>query len=358
MTDAALPITRRTAPSVALWHRLRQGLFGSPVNAVITLVVVALAVAILKPFFRWAVTDAVFAGSSEECVAAGGACWAFIAARLRFILFGLYPPAEQGAAAATTLVLIACAALTAIPRLWGRPLAVLWGATLLLSLGLMGGFLRGATVPSGVWGGLPLTLMLTLGSLGTAFPIAVLLALGRRSKLVIVRMLAIGFIELVRAVPMIAVFYVAMLLVPLMLPGGAAIDKLMRIFAALSLFVSAYLAEVIRAGLQAVPTGQSEAARALGLSHWATLRLVVIPQALRVVIPGIANLAIGILLNTTLVSVVGIMDLLNAAKTSASDPHWLGYYDEAYLFVAAIYFALAFGGSRYSLWLERRIARH
>jgi len=357
MTDAALPARQRAPAAEPLWPRLRRGLFGSPVNTAITLVVILFAVLILRPFLRWAVTDAVFVGTSQDCVAAGGACWAFIGARLRFILFGLYPPAEQWAAALTTLVLIACAALTAIPRLWGRPLALLWAVTIVASLGLMGGFLRGSLVPSGVWGGLPLTLMLTLGSLGGAFPIAVALALGRRSKRLVVRMLAIGFIELVRAVPMIAVFYVAMLLVPLMLPGGAGIDKLARIFGALTLFVSAYLAEIIRAGLQAVPEGQSEAARSLGLSQWATLRLVVIPQALRVVIPGMANLAIGILLNTTLVSVVGIMDLLNAARTSASDPNWLGYYDEAYLFVALIYFALAFGGSRYSLWLERRIVR-
>lgn len=357
MTDAALPRTAAARPAEPLWPKLRRGLFGSPLNTLVTLAVVGLGLAVLGPFLRWAVADAVFLGTSQDCAAAGGACWAFIGARLRFILFGLYPPADQWAAALTTVILFACAALTAVPRLWGRPLALLWAATVVASLALMGGSFRAAPVPSGQWGGLPLTMMLTLGSLGAAFPIAVGLALARRSKLLVVRLLAVGFIELVRGVPMIAVFYVAMLLIPLMLPGGAAIDKLLRIFAGLTLFVSAYFAEVIRAGLQAVPGGQSEAARSLGLSQWATLRLVVIPQALRVVIPGIASLSIGILLNTTLVSVVGIMDLLNAAKTSASDPNWLGYFDEAYLFVAVIYFAIAFGGSRYSLWLERRITR-
>lgn len=355
MSEAALIDTPRLVPVEPLLPRVRRGLFGSPVNTLITLLMLGIVAWIVPPFVRWAILDATWTGTSQDCVAAGGACWAFIGARLRFILFGLYPPAGQWAAALATLLLVACAALTALPLFWGRRLAVLWILTIAGTLALMGGTFSGGPVPTGEWGGLPLTLMLTLGSLGGAFPIAVALALARRSDLVILRFLAVAFIELVRGVPMIAVFYVAMLLFPLMLPAGASVDKLLRIFVALTLFVSAYFAEVIRAGLQAIPHGQSEAAKSLGLTPWATLRLVVMPQAVRIVIPGIANLAIGILLNTTLVSVVGIMDLLNAAKTSASDPQWIGYYDEAYIFVALLYFAIAVAGSRYSLWLERHV---
>ncbi|MBB3932091.1 general L-amino acid transport system permease protein [Kaistia hirudinis] len=353
MTDSVLA-GAQARPAPPIWPRLRRGLLGSPVNIAITLAMLALAAALLPPLLRWAVFDAVWSGTPQDCAAGTGACWAFIGNRLRFILFGLYPPAGQWAAGLASLILIACAVLTAIPRFWGRRLGLLWLVTAVSTLLLMSGVFGGRAVPTGEWGGLPLTLMLTLGSLGCAFPIAVVLALARRSKMIVVRSLAIGFIELVRGVPMIAVLYVAMLIFPLLLPAGASIDKLLRIFVALTLFVAAYFAEVIRAGLQAVPAGQREAAASLGFTPWQNLRLVIMPQAIRIVIPGIANLAIGILLNTTLVSVVGMMDLLNAAKTSASDPAWIGRYDEAYLFVAVIYFVIAFGGSRYSLWLERR----
>ena len=171
------------------------------------------------------------------------------------------------------------------------------------------------------------------------------------------RILPTIFIEIVRGVPLIAVLYVAILLFPLMLPQGAAIDKLLRVQIALMLFVSANLAEIIRAGLQSVPPGQYEAARALGLGGWLSLRLVVLPQALRVAIPSFVNLAIGLLQDTTLVLVIGLFDFLNTARAAAADPTWLGFYDEAFCFVAMVYFVVCFIGSRYSLWLEGRLAR-
>nr|WP_234941808.1 amino acid ABC transporter permease [Ensifer adhaerens] len=225
----------------------------------------------------------------------------------------------------------------------------------------MAGTLTPPEVSTNNWGGLPITLVVSIAGLAFAFPIALLLALARQSSMGIVRTLAIAFIETLRGVPMIAVLYVAMLIVPLALPSGAAIDKLLRAQIGVTLFFSAYLAEVIRAGLQVVPWGQREAALSLGLGYIQTIRLVVLPQALRAVIPAIVNLSIGIVLNTSLLAVIGIYDLLNAARTSATDPTWLGFYTEAYVFAAAVYFAICFTGSRYSIWLEKRlnaIARH
>jgi general L-amino acid transport system permease protein len=159
-----------------------------------------------------------------------------------------------------------------------------------------------------------------------------------------------------RGVPMIVVLYVAMLILPLALPAGSLLDKLLRAQIGVTLFASAYLAEIIRAGLQALPSGQTEAAAALGLSYWKIIRLVVLPQALRAVIPAIVNLSIGILLNTSLLATIGVYDLLNTARASAADPTWLGFYTEAYVFAAAIYFTISFISARYSLWLEHYLS--
>ncbi len=221
--------------------------------------------------------------------------------------------------------------------------------------------LSGAMLPTPVstnqWGGLPVTLFVWVTCFSAAFPLALLLALARRSSLGLLRAVAVAFIECMRATPMVAILYVAMLILPMALPGGAFLDKTIRAMIMITLFWSSYLAEVIRAGLQTIPRGQEEAATALGLGYWRTVKLIVLPQALRVVIPGIVNLAIGFLLATSLLAVIGIFDLLNAARTAATDPKWLGFYDEAYSLVALVYFAFCFSGARYSLWLEKQLSR-
>lgn len=202
---------------------------------------------------------------------------------------------------------------------------------------------------------MPITILVSLIGLAIAFPLALLLALARRSRMGILRSLAVIFIECLRGVPLIAVLYVVMLIVPMALPADALLDKLLRAQVGITFFVSAYLAEVIRAGLQSIPAGQTEAAYSLGLGYWRAARLIVLPQALRTVIPAIVNLSIGILLNTSLLAVIGITDLLNAAKTAATDPNWLGFYTETFIFAACIYFAISFAASRYSLWPEARL---
>lgn len=345
------------APPVAPdWHRWRQGLFSGWANGLATLLSLAVILWLLLPFIRWAFIDAVWTGTSADCAVEGaGACWAFVGAKLRFMLFAFFPPALHWRPALVVVAILALLALSALPRFWSFRLVPLWLAVLVASWALMAGTPGMAPVSTNHWGGLPITLSVSIAGLAFAFPIALLLALARQSNMGILRSLAITFIEVLRGVPMIAVLYVAMLIVPMALPSGAAVDKLLRAQIGVTLFFSAYLAEVIRAGLQVIPLGQQEAALSLGLSRVQMLRLVVLPQALRAVIPAIVNLSIGIVLNTSLLAVIGVYDLLNSAKTSATDPNWLGFYSEAYIFAALVYFAICFTGSRYSLWLEKRL---
>jgi general L-amino acid transport system permease protein len=354
MTLALETQSRRRPPSVA-WQRWRSGLFGSPVNVLITLCFLGFAGLVIWPLLRWALVEATFIGTRQTCNAHGGACWAFIVEKARFILFGLYPWELQGQATLSVLVIVALVVVTAMPRFWSGRLLWIWLGALALSLSLMSGLITGHPVSTDKWGGLPLTVLLSVIGFAGAFPIGIGLALGRRSSMGIVKAISVIFIELLRGVPLIAVLYVSTLLFPLMLPAGATIDKLLRAQIAIILFVAAYMAEIVRAGLQAIPNGQYDAARALGLSWWAMIRLVVLPQALRHVIPAFVNLGIGIFLDTTLVIVIGLLDFLNTAKTAARDPNWLGFYSEAYVFAALIYFAISYAGSRYSLWLEARL---
>ena len=316
-------------------------------------VIVLLAMSAL-PVLRWALIDAVWAGDPGACNAeAAGACWSFIREKIGFILFGFFQPSERWRPVLVILVLGGLLSASAIPRLWSRWLGYAWlGCLVVLPLVMAGG---GWTRPVATndWGGLPVTLMVSVASVLLAFPLAVALALARQSDMAIFRWMAVGYVEVLRAVPLIVVLYVAMLIVPMALPKGLLLDKLLRAEIGITVFTSAYLAEVVRAGLQTLPAGQ-----ALGLTRWQTQRLVILPQALRAVIPAIVNLAIGIMLNTSLLAVIGIYDVLNTAKASAADPNWLGFYTEAYLLVAAIYISISYGVSRYSRWLERYLRSH
>ncbi|WP_214473223.1 amino acid ABC transporter permease [Mesorhizobium sp. dw_380] len=347
----------RTWRSSATVQTLKVGLFGTPLNSVITVVTVALLAWIIPPLLRWGVFDATWTGTSADCAAGSGACWAFVGAKFRFILFAFYPPALQWRPLVVMVLLLGLLVVTAQPRFWRKGLLIAWPVVVAASWILMSGTLTPPSVPSNQWGGLAVTLFVWSVCFGLATPLAILLALARRSGMGGVRTLAIVFIELMRGTPMVAILYVAMLILPMAIPGGQLIDKSVRAMIMITLFWSAYVAEVVRAGLQAIPAGQYEAAAALGLGYWRTMQLIVLPQALRLVIPGMVNLAIGFLLATSLLAVIGIFDLLNAARASATDPQWLGYYDEAYLFAALIYFVLCFGGSRYSLWLEKYLRR-
>ncbi|MDR3375349.1 MAG: amino acid ABC transporter permease [Ancalomicrobiaceae bacterium] len=337
----------------AWWH----GLFGTKLNAAITFGFLAVFWFVLIPFVNWALINATWIGTAATCAASDGACWAFIAEKLHYLVFGPFPIEAEGRAVAAFAVMIGLLGVSAFPRTWGVVLVLGWVASLAVVIWLLAGGGPLKPISTEHWGGFIVTLFLTLACLAGAFPVALLLVAGRRSEMGGIRFLSIAFIEVVRGVPLIAILYTSTLLVPLMLPSSMPIDKFARAAFGITLFSAAYLAEVLRSGLLAVPRGQFEAAHALGLTRVQAMRLVVLPQALRVALPSIINLAIGILLDTTLIVVIGIFELLNAARAAANDTDWLGRFDEAYAFTGIVFFVLSLGLSRWSHWLEMSIAR-
>jgi len=336
---------------------LRQNLFSSWPNAIFTLLVLWLLWRVLPPFVDWAFLDAIWsAPDSKACRAAKGegACWAFIAEKHRFILFGTYPYEEHWRPALCILVMLALYAVSALRRFW-RPRLVLFWLAGLVAVGVLmwGGVFGLRYVENERWGGLMLTLLLATFGIAFAFPLAIPLALGRRSRLPVVRGLCVGYIELIRGVPLISLLFMASVMLPLFLPAGVTIDKLLRAQIAMILFAAAYLAEVVRGGLQAIPRGQAEAADALGLSYWRKTLLVVLPQALRISIPPLVNTFIAFFKDTSLVLIIGLFDLLTSIKVSLQEPAWSGFGVEAYIFASVVYFAFCFSMSRYSQNLER-----
>ena len=337
----------------------RRELWGSPLRSAATVLLVALIGWAGWQVLDWAVVRAVFLPDAEACKVAGrGACWGVIAEKWRPILFGRYPYEAQWRPAIAITALSATTLFSAWPRSWRWWLLPLWVAVLALFVVLMGGGVFGLTsVPTSRWGGLPLTIGLAVVGLALAFPLALLLALGRRSSWPVARTLSASYIELVRGVPLISVLFMASFLLPLLWPAGWQPDVLVRVLAGLSLFVAAYLAEIIRGGLQAIPRGQVDAAVALGFSRWPVQRDIVLPQALRLVVPSLMNSVIGTLKDTSLVTVVGLFELTGALGLAlGGDPVWRPFYLEGYLFLALVYWVICFGLSRYSAWLERRLA--
>lgn len=332
----------------------RAHLFNGPVNTALALLVAYLALAAVPGLFDWAVLKAsVSAPSDRICQAAGGACWAFITDRFRFILFGRYPYAEQWRPAIVVAIFVALLIASFNRRLTGRRLALAWILGLALVLLLMGGGVAGLPfVESDLWNGLPLTLILAAGALALSFPLALLLALGRRSTLPILRLLSVLYIEVVRGVPFIGWLFIGIVMLPLFLPPGVDIGKLWRAEIVFILFIAAYLAEVVRGGLQAIPRGQYEAVAALGFGYWRQMRLVILPQALAVSIPGLVNIFIGAFKDTALISVIGLFDLLQDTNAALDTPNWRSASVEGYLFIAAIYFGFCYFMSLYSRRLE------
>jgi len=336
----------------------RQELWGSPWRALATLALLALLGWAGAHLLDWAVLQAVFRPDAQACRAQPhGACWGVIAEKWRPILFGRYPFEDQWRPAVAVGLLSALTLLSAWPRVWRAWLLVAWGVGVALFVLLMGGGLLGlSAVPTNRWGGLPLTIGLAVISLALAFPLALLLALGRRSSWPAVRTLCTTYIELVRGVPLISVLFMASFLLPLLWPAGWQPDVLIRVLAGLMLFVAAYLAEIVRGGLQAVPRGQVDAARALGFGRWPVQRDIVLPQALRIVVPALMNTVIGTLKDTSLVTIVGLFELTGALGLAlGGDPVWRPFYLEGYLFLALVYWLMCFGLSRYSSWLEARL---
>src|SRR5215510_15448775 len=354
----ARPRVKRTAAGLVIaW--LHANLFATIPSTVITLLLLAVLGKGLASLVQWGWLNAVWSvpdgGNTAACRAVRGlgACWAVIPEKLRFILFGTYPFQEQWRPALAVAIFIALFVVSSRRWAWRKELALVWaGALALIGLLMWGGIPGLPFVSQDRWGGLPVTLILATFGLAFGFPLGILVALGRRSKLPAIRSLSVLYVELIRGVPLISLLFMASVMFPLFMPGGFNIDKLLRAQIAIVLFAGAYLAEVVRGGLQAVPRGQYEAADALGLSYWHRNRLIILPQAIRHVIPPLVNTFIAFFKDTSLVLIIGIFDLLTTAKTAIIDPAWQQFSVEVYIFVAAIYFAFCFAMSRYSKYLE------
>ncbi len=337
---------------------LRENLFSSPLNTVLTLLCLWLLWVTVPPLLNWAIFDATFGGTSREACVGGGACWTFVNVRFGQFLYGFYPPGQRWRINTAFVLLV----LWAIPLfLPGFRHKIAVAATLLFGYPVIafylfhGGAFGLPVVQTALWGGLFLTLVIAGVGITASLPLGILFALGRRSDMPVVRMLSVAFIELMRAVPLITVLFMASVMLPLFLPTGVNFDKLLRALVGVSLFSAAYMAEVVRGGLQAIPRGQYEAAASLGLSYWKMMGLIILPQALRIVIPGIVNTFIGLFKDTTLVLIIGLFDLLGIVQAALTDANWLGLSLEGYAFAGFGFWIFCFAMSRYSIHLERKL---
>ncbi len=335
---------------------MRTNLFKGWFNTLLTIITVYCLWVIIPPLIRWAFIDSLWFSTGAECKQIDGACWSIIPANIRFIIFGFYPYDQQWRPLLAMALLIALLFYSRNRDHWNKPLAYAW----ILGLFLMGLLLKGGlfgltSVESTKWGGLPLTLLLSVFGLTAAYPLGILLALGRRSKMPAVKTLSVIYIELIRGVPLISLLFMSSVVFPLFLPEGVNINNIIRAQVAIILFTAAYIAEVVRGGLQAIPRGQYEAAESLGLNYYLTMRLIVLPQALKIVIPPSVQQLISAFKDTSLVVIIALFDLLRTTQSVLNDPQWMGFSAEAYIFVAMIYFLCCFFMSNYSRRLEREL---
>jgi general L-amino acid transport system permease protein len=355
----AKPAPGRTGGPI-LW--LRNNLFATPSDTILSILVLVFLLWAVPPVYNFIVGQAVFPGGTvEDCrVEGAGACWAYIHARFSFFIYGFYP-IDQYWRPNTVFILGAALILPLlIPSApFKRTNAVLFFLVFpIVSFYLLNGGVFGMSyVPTGQWGGLLVTLIISLVGIICSIPLGILLALGRQSNLPIIKTLCVMFIELWRAVPLITVLFMASIMLPLFMPTGTNVDKLLRALVGVTLFSSAYLAETIRGGLQALPRGQYEAGASLGLGYWKRTYFIILPQALKHVIPGIVNNFIALFKDTSLVSIVGIFDLLNTVQAASADIEWASPTQAVtgYVFAGFMFWIFCFAMSRYSLWMERRL---
>ncbi|UVK37597.1 amino acid ABC transporter permease [Mesorhizobium sp. AR10] len=350
---------------------VRQNLIGSVGDTILTVIGIALVVMILPQVINWAFINAQWTGTDRTfcaTVAQGGiqpdgwsgACWAFVNAKFGQFMFGRYPIEERWRPILVAILFVALLVPLLIPRVPHKGLNALLfflAMPILAFVLLVGGMFGLPHVETPLWGGLLVTLSLSFVGIAASLPIGIVLALGRRSKMPIVKTLCVVFIETVRGIPLITVLFMASVMLPLFLPAGVTFDKLLRALIGVSLFAAAYMAEVVRGGLQAIPKGQYEGADSLGLGYWQKMNLIVLPQALKLVIPGIVNTFIGMFKDTSLVYIIGMFDLLGVVKLNFSDANWATPQTarSGLIFAAFVFWLFCFGMSRYSMYTERRL---
>ncbi len=341
-----------------LLDKVNTNFNSSNFNALLTLLVVFALIKYIPPLLNWFVFDANFTGNTKEDCTSGGACWVFIKVWLNRFVYGLYPDTEQWRinTAFLTLFLLVGASFF-VPQKFKKYIIIfLLFVYPIIGLKLISGGDFGLKyVETGAWGGLSLTFIVSAFALILCFPIGTILALGRRSKLPAIRYTSIGFIELWRGVPLITVLFMSAVMFPMFLPDGTYVDKLIRVLIAITLFEAAYMAEVVRGGLQALPKGQYEAAKSLGMGYWKMHFLIILPQALKLVIPGIANTFLALVKDTPLIFVVGLLELAGMVNLAKTNPKWLGMAMEGYVFAGLVFWVICYVMSRYSQNLEKKL---
>ncbi len=365
MTDRAFHRSRaqmlpeRPAPiiSVGVIGWIRTNLFSTWLSVALTLVSVGLLALILPPLIDWTFLEATYVGASGKDCIVSGACWAWFDQRIDQFVYGFYPEDAYWRANLAVILLVPAVGYLLFANLpyarYGRWFSLAY--PVIAAILLVGG-LGLDMVRTDQFGGFVLNLVAGITGIVLSLPIGILLALGRRSRMPIVRMFSVAFIEFIRGVPLITLLFVAIILLPIFLPREVSLDQLVRVMVIITLFASAYMAEVIRGGLQAIPQGQYEAGQAMALGYWQSMRLIVLPQALKISIPGIVNTFIGLFKDTTLVIIIGLFDILGQARLLQTNQDWLGKVDyETFLLAALFFFVICFGMSRYSINLEKRL---
>ena len=354
--DSQTEILKPPVTGIGVLGWVKANLFNGWLNSLLTLAALYLLWVAVPPFVRWAFIDSHWFTGGTACRQSDGACWSVVFSNLRFIIFGFFPYGDQWRPLLAMLILFGLLGFSRSRRFWRKELGYAWLAGLLVMALLMRGGLLGLTpVESTQWGGLPLTLILAVFSLTLGYPLGVMLALGRQSRLPVIKWMSVIYIEMIRGVPLISLLFMGSIIFPLFLPEGVTINNILRALVAMILFTAAYIAEVVRGGLQGMNKGQYEAADSLGLNYYLTMRLVILPQALKIVIPPTVSILISAFKDTSLVVIISLYDLLKSAQTVLSNPEWMGFSREVYLFVAVLYFLGCFSMSNFSRKLEREL---
>ena len=339
--------------------KINKSLNSNSFNAILTLIITFILIKYIPPIMNWFFFDADFAGSTKQDCTSGGACWVFVKVWMKRFMYGMYPDAEQWRInIAFLILLISVGSIFVLPLKFKNYIIIyLLFVYPIIALNLISGGVFGLKwIETGAWGGLSLTLIVSAFALIFCFPVGMFLALGRRSELPAIKYCSIGFIELWRGVPLITVLFMSAVMFPMFLPDGTFMDKLMRVIIAITLFEAAYMAEVIRGGLQALPRGQYDAAKSLGMGYWRLHFLVILPQALKLVIPGIANTFLALVKDTPLIFVVGLLELAGMIGLAKTNPKWLGMAAEGYVFAGLVFWVICYAMSRYSQRLEKRLS--
>ncbi|WP_303722324.1 amino acid ABC transporter permease [Malonomonas rubra] len=335
---------------------VKKNLFNTWYNSLLTILTLGALAYIVPPFFKWAFIESLWNSSSDACRDIEGACWSIVPQNIKFIILGFFPEGQEWRPILAMILLLALVIYSKERSRWTKLLAWMWPIGLIIMGTLMyGGVFGMPVVETDQWSGLPLTMMLSFFGMVMAYPLGVLLALGRQSKMPAIKTLSVVYIEMIRGVPLISLLFMSSIMFPLFLPDGMTINKVLRAQVAIIMFTAAYIAEVVRGGLQAMQRGQYEAADSLGLNYPQTMRLIILPQALKIVIPPTVGILLSAFKDTSLVVIIALYDVLKTTKVTLQNPHWTGYSTEAYLFLALLYFICCYAMSSYSRRLEKEL---